>query len=142
MTQVKQGDTVQVHYRGKLDDGTVFDSSQGRGPLEFTVGQGHMIAGFQDAVVGMDAGDSKTVHIPAAQAYGPRDESVVLSMSREKMPEDIDLEISDRLQVRRKDGTMVNVTVTDISESSVTLDGNHPLAGQDLVFDIELVGIV
>jgi FKBP-type peptidyl-prolyl cis-trans isomerase 2 len=142
MAQVKQGDTVQVHYKGKLDDGTVFDSSHGRGPLEFTVGRGHVIAGFQDAVVGMDVGESKTVHIPADEAYGPRDESIVLSMSCEKMPEDMDLETGDRLQVRRKDGTMVNVTVTDISESSVTLDGNHPLAGQALVFDIELLGIL
>ena len=142
MAQAKQGDTVQVHYTGELSDGTVFDSSQGRGPLQFTIGQGPMIAGFQDAVVGMYPGESKTAQVPAEQAYGPRDETLVLAFSRDKMQEDLDLEIGDRLQVRRKDGNLVNVTVTEISASDVTMDGNHPLAGQDLTFEIELIEIL
>jgi len=142
MVKAKEGDTVQVHYTGKLGDGTVFDSSEGRGPLEFTIGQGHVIAGFQDAVVGMDPGENKTVHIAADQAYGEHHENLVLSVSRAKLPEDVDLETGDRLQVRRKDGKTIKVIVTDISESSITLDGNHPLAGKELVFDIELVEII
>lgn len=142
MTQAKQGDTVQVHYTGTLSDGTVFDSSQGRGPLEFTIGQSHLIGGFERAVVGMNPGDSKTAQIPADQAYGSRNEELVLELSRERLPDDLDLEIDDRLQVRRKDGSLVDMTVTDISSSSVTLDGNHPLAGQDLTFEIQLVAIL
>lgn len=142
MAQAKRGDTVRVHYTGKLSDGTVFDSSQGRGHLEFTIGQGPMIAGFQEAVVGMAPGEARTARIPAAQAYGLHDEKLVFLMDRQKMPDDIDLEVDDRLQVRRKDGSLVNVTVTEITESSLTLDGNHPLAGQDLTFDILLVDIV
>jgi peptidylprolyl isomerase len=142
VAQAKQGDTVQVHYTGELSDGTVFDSSQGRGPLQFTIGQGPMIAGFQDAVVGMHPGESRTAQVPAEQAYGPRDETLVLAFSREKMQADLDLEIGDRLQVRRKDGNLVNVTVTEISASDVTMDGNHPLAGLDLTFEIELIEIL
>lgn len=142
MAQAKQGDTIHVHYTGRLNDGTVFDSSQGRGPLEFTIGQSHVVPGFEGAVVGMNPGESKTAQIPADQAYGPRDEELVLTMDRSRMPEDLDLEVDDRLQVRRKDGGLLDVTVTDISESSVTMDGNHPLAGQDLTFDIRLVEIV
>lgn len=142
MAQAKQGDTVRVHYTGKLNDGTVFDSSQGRGPLEFTIGQSHVIPGFEQAVVGMNPGESKTAQIPPTQAYGPRDERLVLEMDRSRIPQDLELEIDDRLQVRRTDGKTLDVTVTAISESSVTLDGNHILAGQDLTFDIQLVEIV
>jgi peptidylprolyl isomerase len=142
MKQVNQGDTVRVHYTGKLDNGEVFDSSQGRGPLEFTVGESHVIAGFEAAVVGMQPGESKTAEIPATQAYGAHDEELLIVMSREKLPEDLDLEVGDRLQVRRTDGRIVPVTVTEISESDVTLDANHPLAGETLIFDIELIEIL
>jgi peptidylprolyl isomerase len=141
MTQAKQGDAVQVHYTGSLGDGTVFDSSANRSPLEFTVGQGQVIPGFEQAVDGMAIGDNKTVVIPAAQAYGARDERLVVQMDRAKIPADVDLQIEDRLQVRRQDGQIMNVTVTEITDSTVTLDGNHFLAGQDLTFEIELVGI-
>jgi peptidylprolyl isomerase len=141
MTQAKQGDTVQVHYTGSLGDGTIFDSSAKRSPLEFTVGQGQVIPGFERAVDGMEAGDQKTVVIPADQAYGVRDERLVIRMDRSRMPQDLELEVDDRLQVRRPDGQIMNVTVIDISESEVTLDGNHFLAGQDLTFEIELIGI-
>ena len=141
MTQAKQGDTVRVHYTGSLDDGTIFDSSQGRDPLEFTIGQGKVIPGFEQAVVGMDLGESRTAQIPVDQAYGPRDERMVLEIDREQVPEDIELEIGDQLQLRKRDGGMSIVTVTAMTESSVTLDGNHPLAGENLTFDIELVEI-
>jgi peptidylprolyl isomerase len=141
MTQAKQGDTVKVHYTGSLGDGTVFDSSANRSPLEFTVGQGQVIPGFETAVEGMETGDQKTVVIPAAQAYGARDEGLVVRMDRSRLSEDVDLEVDDRLQVRRPDGRIMNVTVTEITESVVTMDGNHFLAGQDLTFEIELVEI-
>ncbi len=141
MTQAKQGDTVKVHYTGSLGDGTVFDSSAKRSPLEFTVGQGQVISGFETAVEGMETGDRKTVVIPAAQAYGRRDERLVVRMDRSRMPEDLDLEVEDRLQVRRPDGQVMDVTVTAITDSMVTLDGNHFLAGQDLTFEIELIEI-
>jgi peptidylprolyl isomerase len=141
MAQAKHGDTVKVHYTGKLSDGTVFDTSDGRDPLEFTVGQSQVIPGFERAVVGMDLGESRTAHIPAAQAYGARDERLVTQVSRQQIPDDVEMSVNDRLQVRRSDGRTLVVTVTDISETSVTLDGNHPLAGQDLTFDIELVDI-
>ena len=141
MTQAKQGNTVQVHYTGSLGDGTVFDSSANRSPLEFTVGQGQVIPGFEQAVDGMEIGDQKTVVIPADQAYGVRDERLVVHMDRSKLSKDLELELEDRLQVRRPDGQIMNVTVTEIAESTVTLDGNHFLAGQDLTFAIELVEI-
>lgn len=141
MAQAKQGDAVKVHYTGSLGDGTVFDSSANRSPLEFTVGQGQVIPGFEQAVDGMAVGDQKTVVIPAAQAYGTRNEGLVVHMDRSKMPADVELDLEDRLQVRRQDGQIMNVTVTEMSESTVTLDGNHFLAGQDLTFEIELVAI-
>lgn len=142
MAQVKQGDTVRVHYTGRLSDGTVFDTSDGRDPLEFTVGRRQVIAGFEQTVVGMDLGESRTAEIPAAQAYGPRDERLVTQISRQQIPDDVEVSVNDRLQVRRSDGRTLVVTVTEVSDASVTLDGNHPLAGMDLNFDIELVEIV
>ena len=142
MAQAQQGDTVRVHYTGTLSDGTVFDSSHGRDPLEFTLGQGKVIPGFEQAVIGMDLGESRTAQVPVNQAYGPRDERMVLEIDRQQVPEDVELEIGDQLQLRRRDGGMSVVTVTAMTESSVTLDGNHPLAGEDLTFDIELVEIV
>jgi peptidylprolyl isomerase len=142
MPQVKKGDKVQVHYTGWLSDGEVFDSSQGRGPLEFTVGASHVIAGFDEAVVGMSPGEAKTVRIPAKQAYGVHDDDLVIEMDRTRMPEDLDLEVDDELQVRRSDGQIVNVTVTEISDEVVTMDANHPLAGKELTFEIALVNIL
>ena len=141
MAQAQQGDTVRVHYTGTLDDGTVFDSSQGRDPLEFTIGQGKVIPGFEQAVVGLGLGETIKTEIPADQAYGGRDERLIMEVPRDRIPRHIQIAIDDRLQVRRPDGGMMVVTVTAMSESSVTLDGNHPLAGMDLTFDIELVEI-
>ena len=141
MPTVKNGDTVKVHYTGKLGDGSIFDSSTNRGPLEFTVGQHQVVPGFEEAVVGMSPGEAKTSVIPADQAYGLRDERLVVHMDKSRLPEDLDLEPGDRLQIRRTNGQMMNVTVTENTENSVTLDGNHFLAGQDLTFDIQLVEI-
>jgi peptidylprolyl isomerase len=139
MAEARQGDTVKVHYTGKLADGTVFDTSQGREPLQFTIGEHQVIAGFEEAVVGMSEGQEKTAEIPIDQAYGQRDERLVTAVGRDRMPPDVSL--NDRLQVRRPDGKAFVVMVTGLSEQSATLDANHPLAGKDLTFDIELVGI-
>ena len=139
MAEARQGDTVKVHYTGKLEDGTVFDTSKGREPLQFAIGEHQVIAGFEEAVVGMSEGQEKTAEIPAGQAYGQRDERLVTAVDRDRMPPDLSL--NDRLQVRRPDGKAFVVTVTGLSEQNATLDANHPLAGKDLTFDIELVGI-
>lgn len=141
MTQAKSGDKVRVHYTGKLEDGTVFDTSNGRDPLEFTIGQQQVIAGFEQAVVGMDPGQTKTAKIPVEQAYGPCREDMVVQVPREKLPEGLDPKLGDRLQVGQPDGCQIPVTVTEITESALKLDGNHPLAGKELTFDIELVEV-
>lgn len=142
MPQAKDGDTVKVHYTGKLEDGTVFDSSQGHGPLEFTIGAGELIPGFASAVVGMEPGDSKTETVPPADAYGPYYEEMVFEAARSQFPPDIEPEVGQQLQVHGDDGQTFEVVVTEVSEDSVTLDANHPLAGMELTFDIELVEIV
>lgn len=141
MMTAKNGDTVKVHYTGKLQDGTVFDSSMSREPLEFAIGSGNIIPGFENAVIGMNPGDSKTETIPAENAYGPHREEMVLVVERGQIPEDVAVEVGQQLQIRQQEGQVIPVIVTDISDSQVTLDANHPLAGEDLVFDIELVGI-
>lgn len=141
MAQAKAGDTVKVHYTGKLDDGTVFDSSAGRDPLEFTVGAGQMIAGFDAGVNGMNVGETKTVTIPSDDAYGQHRAEMVLTVGRDEMPPDMEVNPGDQLQMRHESGQVVVVTVTDVSDTNVTLDGNHPLAGKDLTFDIELVEV-
>ena len=139
MATAQDGDTVKVHYTGTLSDGTQFDSSAGRDPLEFTLGAGNVIAGFDDAARGMSVGEKKTVTIPAAQAYGEQRPELVQEIERSMLPEDLDVEIGTRLRTGG-DEPMI-VVVTALSDSSVTLDGNHDLAGQDLTFAIELVGI-
>lgn len=141
MAEAKPGDSVKLHYTGTLQDGTVFDSSQGREPLEFTLGSNQVIPGFERAVEGMSPGEAKTVNIPASEAYGPRRDDMILQVSPEEFPEHINPQVGDRLQIRQPDGSTFNVTVSDIGENAVTLDGNHPLAGQDLTFEIELVAI-
>jgi peptidylprolyl isomerase len=140
MSQAKSGDTVRVHYTGTLDDGTQFDSSRGREPLEFTLGGGQMIPGFEKAVDGMAVGDSKTINIPATEAYGERHDQMVQEVPREHMPDEIELEVGMQLQAEGPAGPVI-VTVTALGEENVTLDGNHPLAGKDLTFDLELVAI-
>ena len=141
MTQAKNGDTVKVHYTGTLEDGTQFDSSANSDPLEFTLGGGQVIPGFEEAVLGMSIGDSKTKTIPAEQAYGPHDEDMVLVVEKEMFPENINPEISQQLEMRNQDGRAIGVVVTEVTAESVTLDANHPLAGQNLVFELELVEI-
>lgn len=142
MVQAKYGDTVKVHYTGKLEDGTVFDSSTGGDPLQFTIGDGNIIPGFEQAVMGMMPGDSKTEMIPTDQAYGPHMEEMVVVVERQQMPADLAPEVGQQLQIQQATGEVIPVIVTDISDSTVTLDANHPLAGEDLTFEIELVEIV
>jgi peptidylprolyl isomerase len=141
MAQAKFGDNVKVHYTGKLDDGTVFDSSSNGDPLEFTIGEGMIIPGFEQAVVGMVPGDSKTELIPMDQAYGPYREDMVVVVDRNQMPADMDPEIGQQLQIQQPTGQAIPVVVTNVSDAEVTLDANHPLAGEDLTFDIQLVEI-
>ncbi len=142
MAQAKQGDTVNVHYTGKLEDGTVFDTSAGREPLQFKIGGSEVIPDFEQAVVGMNPGESKTFKIPHQRAYGPHREEMMLVAGRDKFPQDFQPEVGQQLQLRRDDGQMFLVRVAELSETSVTLDANHPLAGKDLIFDVQLVEVM
>ncbi|MDQ2695978.1 MAG: peptidylprolyl isomerase [Pseudomonadota bacterium] len=144
MSEAKAGDTVKVHYTGRLEDGTPFDSSRDREPLEFTLGSGQIIPGFEQAVVGMSEGDSKTVSIDSDQAYGPRIEQAVQDMPKAMLPEEIrdQLRVGMQLQATNAEGRPMVLTVAGVGDETVTLDANHPLAGQTLVFDLELVEIV
>ncbi|ETX15197.1 peptidylprolyl isomerase [Roseivivax halodurans JCM 10272] len=141
MTEVKAGDTVRIHYTGTLTDGSTFDSSEGRDPLEFTVGSGQIIPGLDNAMPGMTVGDKKSVEVPAAEAYGDRNPDALQAVPRTEIPEDIPLDPGTQLQVQTPNGQTVPVVVTEVTDSEVTLDANHPLAGRDLKFDIELVEI-
>lgn len=141
MSTARSGDTVRVHYTGRLEDGTVFDSSRGREPLEFALGTGQVIAGFDDAVEGMEPGESKSVWIPATNAYGAHDEDLLLLVELDRFPPNIRPEVGQRLQMKRDGGEPVVVTVAEVSDDGAVLDANHPLAGRDLTFDLELVGI-
>ncbi len=142
MVQAKHGDTVRVHYTGKLEDGTLFETSIERTPLQFTVGEGQIIPGFEKAVIGMNPSESKTTKVPVDEAYGPHLEEMVVTVDRNRLPADLKPEIDQRLQIRQADGRTTIAMVTDVSESSVTLDANHALAGKDLTFDIQLIEIV
>ncbi len=142
MAQAKQGDTVQLHYMGKLPDGTIFDSSRERCPLQFTIGEGKVIVGFERAVIGMNIGESKTARVPMEQAYGPHRDDLVVTMDRGKLPPGVNPKIGQRLEMTQVDDQTSLVTVTDATDTTLTLDANHPLAGKELTFDIELVGIV
>lgn len=141
MSAVKSGDNVSIHYTGTLADGSVFDSSEGRDPLQFEVGSGQIIPGLDKALPGMAVGEKKQVEVPADEAYGQPMEEACQAVPREQIPADIPLELGARLQMQTADGQAVPVVVTELSDDSVTLDANHPLAGQDLTFDIELVAI-
>jgi len=142
MARAKYGDTVKVHYTGRLDDGTVFDTSANGDPLQFTIGSGQIIPGFEQAVVGMNPGESKTVKIPAEDAYGQRREDLIIEVEKSQLPEGLKPEVGLQLQSRQPDGRIVVLTIADMTESHVTLDANHPLAGKDLTFDIQLVEII
>ena len=141
MAQVKQGDTVKVHYTGTLADGSVFDSSAGREPLQFTVGGGQVIPGFDAAVNGMSVGDKKTVTIPCQQAYGEMQNELVMTVPLEQVPPDLQLEVGMLLEVGGPQGELLRVRVIELTENSVILDANPPLAGKDLTFALELVAI-
>ena len=142
MAQAKVGDTIKVHYTGTLDDGTVFDSSVGRRPLEFTIGLGQMIPGFDKGVVGLNLSESKTITIPADLAYGPYQADLVQVVARDQLPLDSELEVGQVLQASQPNGQIILVTVTNVTDSNVTLDANHRLAGKNLTFVIQLVEIV
>ena len=141
MRQAREGDKVQVHYQGRLDDGTTFDSSQGRDPIEFTIGEGEVVPGFEQAVTGMTAGEKKTTTIAAEHAYGERMDDLMFSVSRDQVPEGMDVKVGDQLSVGLPNGESVPMQVASVDDDSLTLDANHPLAGKDLTFDLELVKI-
>ncbi|MEO5996338.1 MAG: peptidylprolyl isomerase [Chitinophagaceae bacterium] len=141
MQQVKNGDTVRVHYEGRLIDGSTFDSSEGREPLEFEVGSGMVIKGFDDGVLGMKAGDKKTLNIPAEEAYGDINPEMLYEFPKEHLPKDMEFEVGMGLNMTNELGEVIQVVVTEIKEEFITLDRNHPLAGESLIFDIELVEI-
>jgi peptidylprolyl isomerase len=141
MRQAKTGDTVKVHYTGRLSDGSVFDTSENREPLEFILGGGRLIAGFDEAVVGMSADESKTVMLTTEKAYGPYNQEMVMVVDRTRMPSDVKPEVGQNFQIPGPNGNTLFVIVKDVSDATVTFDANHPLAGKDLTFDIQLVEI-
>lgn len=141
MAQVKSGDKVKVHYHGKLTTGETFDSSAGREPLEFEVGSGSVIKGFDEGVTGMSVGEKKTINIPFDEAYGPVNPEMIIDMPKERFPAEMELEVGMPLMMSDGQGHQFQVTITEIKEVSVMLDANHPLAGKDLIFDLELVEI-
>jgi peptidylprolyl isomerase len=141
MTQAKSGDTVRIHYTGTLQDGSVFDSSEGRDPLEFQLGSGQVIPGFDDGVTGMTVGEKKTIEIPCDQAYGAINPQAMQNVPRAEIPDHIPLDLGTQLQVQAGNGQTMMVVVANVTEDTVTLDANHPLAGKDLTFALELVEI-
>lgn len=142
MAQAQTGDTVRVHYTGRLEDGTVFDSSQDREPIQFTLGENQVIAGFETAVTGMETGEMKTTEIAPEQAYGQRREDLMIPVPRTQMPDDLDPQIGQTLQVQGQGGEVYPVVVAEIGDDQIMVDANHPLAGRSLIFDIQLVEIV
>jgi FKBP-type peptidyl-prolyl cis-trans isomerase 2 len=142
MAQAEHGDTVWVHYTGRLEDGTVFDTSRERRPLRFTIGGDSIFSGIEQAVVGMHPGQSKIVCIPMEDAFGPYREDMVVTVDRDRFPENLNLEVGQTLEVTSSDGQRAMVTVIDISDAEVTLDANHPLAGENLTLDLKLIDIL
>lgn len=139
MSQVKEGDSVKVHYTGKLSDGSIFDSSEEGGPLDFKIGDGMVIKGFEAAVIGMTSGEKKTVTLATTDAYGQRRDDLLAEVEREKMPQTETLKVGKTLEVQQPDGQSFMVKVVGLTDTMVSLDANHPLAGEDLTFDIELL---
>lgn len=142
MSHAKSGDTVRIHYTGTLSDGTQFDSSDGREPLEFSLGSGQVIPGFDNAVEGMNVGDSKSVSIEPQDAYGDKHEQLIQDVPKSALPQDMEPEVGMHLSSQAPDGQVMHLLITAVAEESITVDGNHPLAGQTLAFDIDLVEIV
>jgi peptidylprolyl isomerase len=141
MTKAKTGDRVKVHFEGYLEDGKVFGSSMDDEPFEFTIGEKNMLPGFENAVIGMQKGDTKTITLPPEEAYGPHKKELVSFMERSSFPQEVQLEVGKRLRIRTKDGKYTVVTIKDFTEDSIVLDENDPLAGKTLTFKIELVEI-
>lgn len=141
MAKVEQGDTVHVHYTGKLEDGTVFDTSDGRDPIEFTLGEGKVIPGFEKAVEGLAVGDTTRTTLEPEEAYGPRRDELVMTVPKDDLPDGMSPSVGDQLEMQTQDGQKVPVRVTDSDEESIQIDANHPLAGRELHFDLELVEI-
>jgi FKBP-type peptidyl-prolyl cis-trans isomerase 2 len=142
MSGATTGQTVRVHYTGTLKDGTQFETSVGNDPLEVTIGNGGLLPAFEDGLVGMAPGDTKTVNIPSSEAYGPHRSELVRDVPRDRIPDEIDLEIGTQLEASGEDGTVVRLRVTAVTDANVTVDLNHPLAGEDLVFELELLEVV
>jgi len=142
MGQAKEGDTVKVYYTVKLGDGTVIGSTTDHEPLQFTIGEGQILPGFEQALVGMNPSESKTIDVPADQAFGPHLDEMVVVVDRSKLPEDFNPKVGEQVQFRQGDGQIATVLVTDVSELSITIDANHPLAGKDLTFDIQFIEAV
>lgn len=141
MSKAKEGNTVKVHYTGTLKNGEVFDSSKEKNPLEFTLGEGQLIPGFEKAVIGMSVGDSTTINIPSAEAYGDSREDLIIAVPKDQLPKEIEPQVGMQLQVNQENGQPVPVRIAEITETELKLDANHPLAGEDLTFDIELVNV-
>ncbi len=142
MSKAENGNKVKVHYKGSFDDGTVFDSSEGKDPLEFELGSGQVIPGFDKNIEGMELNEKKTIKIPSQEAYGERRDELIMDFPKSEFPNDINPEVGQQLQMQNQEGQVFNVLVTGVSGESVTLDANHPLAGKNLNFDIELVEII
>jgi peptidylprolyl isomerase len=141
MSQAKDGDTVKVHYTGRLENGEVFGTTKDEEPLELTLGSGKIIPGFEKGIAGMEVGDTKTITVPPGEAYGPRRKELIVDIKKTDLPEDITPAIGKQLQIRQKDGNPIEVAITDMDEDTVTLDANHPLAGNTLLFEVELLEI-
>jgi len=141
MSQVKQNDTVKVHYTGKLADGQVFDSSEGKEPIEFTLGQGQLIPGFEKGLIDMKVNEKKTVTIPKEEAYGEPRQELIQEVQKDQLPEEIKPEVGMGLVSKTPDGKEMNLVVAEVKDETIVVDGNHPLAGKDLVFDLEVVEI-
>ncbi len=142
MREVQLDDVIRVHYTGKLEDGTEFDSSKGKDPIEFKVGQGNLIAGFEKGVIGMKQGETKTVSIPSEEAYGERQEELIATINKKELPPNISPDVGMPLQMTKPDGQVIPVVVVDISKETITLDANPPLAGKTLIFDLEIMEFV
>jgi FKBP-type peptidyl-prolyl cis-trans isomerase 2 len=142
MNTAKMGDTVKVHYTGRLDDESVFDTSRERAPLEFTIGEGNLIAGFEKGIIGMEIGETRTLKIPPEEGYGNRDDNLITQINRTYLPQSVEPAIGQQLQVKQPDGQAFVVWIADLDDDTVTIDANHPLAGENLNFEIELTEIL
>ncbi len=142
MSKAEEGKTVKVHYTGTLQNGEVFDSSKEKEPLEFTLGEGQLIPGFEKAVIGMNVGDSTTINIPSTEAYGDTREDLIIAVPKDQLPKEIEPKVGMQLQVNQENGQPVPVRIAEITDTELKLDANHPLAGEDLTFEIELVNVL